>query len=514
MALGLDTSAFVDQGQQYLKGLAAAHRAELQALELLDSHYQGVQPLSYMHPELLMRLGDRMRQVVVAWPELVISSIEERLDVEGFRLGGEAEADERLWSFWQANGLDVGSHQAHVDSLVMKRSYIVVGTRGPADVDPSSGVDQDVPLITWQSPLETYAARDPRTRRVMSAATWWDDQPLGGGPVTKKAALYLPGSTSWWRMDGGAWVLDEDSTEGVDEHRLGIVPVVPLVNRPRTSHRSSSMCEGWSDLEPVIPLSDAACKAATDMMVTAEYHAFPRRVVIGAKQEDFVDAAGNPISAFSSVMGQLWGVEDPDAKVLQFPESSLSNYHDTIKLLAQLVASVTGLPPHYLGSATDNPASADAIRSSEARLVCRAERKQRALGEGWEQVMRIALLVADGEVPPNVRSMETVWRDASTPTIAQSADAAVKLYAGGVVPRRQIWEDLGYSAVQQDRMQEEFDREAQRAAASFGLGPDPQMPGDAAALAAAEGAAVGEPAATQTARVTYTTAAPAAPAPA
>jgi len=346
---------------------------------------------------------------------------------------------------------------------------------------------------------------------VMSAVTWWDDQPLGGGEITKKAVLYLPTSTSWYYQKGGAWLLDEDGSPGVDEHGLGIVPVVPLVNRPRTSHRSSGNCEGWSELEAIIPLSDAACKAATDMMVTAEYHAMPRRAVIGASQEDFVDEQGRPVSAFSQIAGRVWALENPDAKIEQFSESSLSNYHDTIKILAQLVASVSGLPPHYLGSATDNPASADAIRSSEARLVKRVERKQRAFGETWEQVMRIALLFADGEVPDNVRSMETLWRDASTPTIAQRADAAVKLFAAGIVPRQQTWEDLGYSSIQQDRMEDAFDEAAAKAAASFGLGPDPQMPGDAAAMAAAEAGAIGEPAATQTARVTYATSGAPAP---
>ena len=52
----------LDTAQQYLKALTAAHRAEVQSLELLDAHYQGIQPLSYMDPRLVMELGDRMRQ--------------------------------------------------------------------------------------------------------------------------------------------------------------------------------------------------------------------------------------------------------------------------------------------------------------------------------------------------------------------------------------------------------------------------------------------------------------------
>jgi hypothetical protein len=74
--------------------------------------------------------------------------------------------------------------------------------------------------------------------------------------------------------------------------------------------------------------------------------------------------------------------------------------------------------------------------------------------------------------------METIWRDPATPTVAQKADAAVKLFQAGIVPRRQTWEDLGYSSVQIERMEEDLEEEAERQAAAFGAGAMPQMPGD------------------------------------
>lgn len=473
-------SAFNAAAVPVLASLQAAHAREKVDLELLNSHYLGKQPLSYMAPELIMELGDRLRQVVVHWPELVIDSTEERLDVEGFRLGGEADADDELWEMWQANNLDLLSHQAQVDSLVMRRSYVIVGTRGADDVDPSSGVGLDVPLMTAESPLEVFASRDPRTRRVNAAAKWWTT-PGDDGRDLEHVTLYLPDSTAVYTRrtvrpsHGLQWVLNDDYP--VDVHGMGVVPVVPLVNRPRTTSRRHT-AEGTSDLDAIIPLSDAACKIATDMMVGAEYAAMPRRYVLGASQEDFTDPQGNPVSAFSRIAGRVWALESPEAKVGQWPEAGLTGYHETIRVLAMIVASVAGLPPHYMGAASDNPASADAIRSGEARLVKRAERKQRAFGEGWEQAMRIALLVRDGSLPAGASRLETIWRDASTPTIAQSADAAVKKFTGGIVPLRQTREDLGYSAVQIDRMCSEDDRALAATASSFGLGPTPMMPGD------------------------------------
>jgi hypothetical protein len=117
------------------------------------------------------------------------------------------------------------------------------------------------------------------------------------------------------------------------------------------------------------------------------------------------------------------------------------------------------LPPHFLGLATINPPSADAIRSSEARLVKRAERKQRAFGGSYEKAMRIARMLVGDDDPKWLR-LETVWRDASTPTVAESADAATKKFASGIVPLRQTREDLQYTEAQISRMEADDEKKA------------------------------------------------------
>lgn len=431
--------------QDWLRYLTSQHDQAKPELVSMDAYYEGLQPLSYMAPELLAELSDRIRQVVINWPRLVVDSQEERLDVEGFRLAGEAEADTRLWEWWQANDLDEESQLGHLDALIMKRAYVIVGSRTGPDADTDDDGDEDSPLITVESPLEVFAERDPRTREVQAAVKRWSTD--DGSKKVEFATLYLPDATVWFQRDGGKWAETDR-----DDHELHTVPVVPVVNRARTRNRG-----GVSELKDIVPLSDAACKIATDMMVSAEYHAIPRRVAFGFNEADFVDAEGRPVSAFSRVAGRLWATEkskNDGADVVQFPEASLNNFHETINSLAKVVASLSGLPPHFLGMATDNPASADAIRSSEARLIKRAERKQRAFGGAWEQVMRICTRIQTGEWDPKLRALETIWRDASTPTVAQSADAAVKLFAAGIVPRRQTREDIGYTQGQITRMEE------------------------------------------------------------
>src|SRR4051812_14756949 len=125
--------ADLEPQKQQLSRLVTAHRAERSDLQLYNDHFNGTMPLAYLHPELLMELDDRIQQVVIAWPELVIDCLDERLDLLSFRIGGQAKPDAGLGEIWQYNDLDQGSQQAHVEALVMKRSYAIVGSRGDDD---------------------------------------------------------------------------------------------------------------------------------------------------------------------------------------------------------------------------------------------------------------------------------------------------------------------------------------------------------------------------------------------
>jgi len=420
---------------QWLVRLADAHQKELPELENLNAHFTGTMPLAYLHPELLRELDGRLEQVVINWPELVVDCLDERLDVIGFRVSGQATPDAGLEGIWQYNDLDEWSQQGQVEALALKRSFAIVGANETKD-EPAR--------ITIESPLEVHAEHDPRTREVAAAYKKWSEE-LGDGSKVEHATLYLPDGTTWYVKQKGQWIVDPDHKP--DSHKLGVVPVVPYVNRPRLG-----IPGGKSELAAIIPVSNAANKIATDMMVSAEFHAMPRRWAFGFGPEDFQDEHGNKMSLWSKIAGRIWATQktkNEGAEVGQFPEANLENFHKTLNLLAQIVGSLGALPPQFMGLVNAaNPASADAIRSSETRLVKRAERRQGSFGGSHERTLRIADRITTGKWRPELRRLETLWRDASTPTIAQSADAAVKKHQAGITPLRQTREDLGYTAEQ------------------------------------------------------------------
>jgi hypothetical protein len=428
--------------------LSLRHDAEIPELEAYDRYYEGTQPLTYMHPEILLEVEDRIRPVIIFWPQMVVDSVEERLRLEGFRTGDEDEDDE-LRRIWRANEMVVGFRQATVDALVMRRSYVSVGTNED---------DADTPIVTPESPLELYVDTDPRTRKIRSALRRVNDVDPLGGVGARYATLYQPNETIWCTFNG-EWVEDKR-----DQHGLGEVAIAPLVNRGRlrssthTPRNRAVERVGRSDLDPVIPLSDAACKMASDMMVAGEFVAIPLRGVFGITPDDLVDPkTGNKLTTMQAIMGRLFTIGDTEAKAFEFAAAQLQNFTGGLRELAQLVAGISGLPPHYMGQAGDNPASAEAIASSEARLNTRAERKQDAFEIGAARAARLIRRFINGRWDP---MPEVDWRDVRTPTVAARADAAVKLFQAGVVPKRQTREDLRYTEEQIDRMEAEDEKAA------------------------------------------------------
>jgi hypothetical protein len=171
--------------------------------------------------------------------------------------------------------------------------------------------------------------------------------------------------------------------------------------------------------------------------IAREFYSAPQRYILGADEDVFKDSDGNDLNAWTVYQGRLLGIPaNQDGQIPtvgQFNANDTRPYFEQIRAYAQMLSAETAIPASYLGFQTDNPASADAIRQMEARLVKRAERRQKQFGRAWIEVARLALLVRDGVIPPEAADIRPSWRDPSTPTRAAAADEAVKLIGAGVL---------------------------------------------------------------------------------
>ncbi len=389
----------------------------------------------------------------VGYPRLYVDSIAERQAVEGFRIGDADEADEELWSWWQANNLDIEAPLGYTDAYVHGRSYITLAMPDPAiDI----GWDPAVPIIRVEPPTRMYAEIDPRIGKPSKAIRVAYNQT--GDEITA-ATLYTLNDTYGWFKADGEWQPWFQYTHG-----LMAVPVVPLPNRTRLSD-----LYGTSEITPELrSMTDAAARVLMLMQATAELMGVPQRLIFGIKPEEIGVDAETGQTFFDAYLARILAFEDADGKIQQFSAAELSNFTNALDQIAKQVAAYTGLPPQYLSTAADNPASAEAIRASESRLIKKVERKNSIFGGAWEEAMRLAWRMAKGgEVPPDMQRMETIWRDPSTPTYAAKADAATKLYGNGtgVIPRERARIDMGYSVQEREEMRRWDEEEA-----ALGLG--------------------------------------------
>lgn len=404
----LTLSAVGDSERELVDGLLAKlSRANVANLEA-EARYTG----EWMARQFGISIPPNMRGVhtPAGWCGTVVDVLEERLDWLGWSTAGE---DYGLDEVYADNQLDVDSGLLHLDALTFGLGFVSVG-RGEAG-------EPEV-LVTPHSPQAMTGVWDRRLRRLSSALAVKSTN----GRVSE-VTLYEPMQTTTFEDRSGMWVVANR-----DQHRLGRVPVVLLPNRARASREI-----GRSEITRAVRYyADAAARTLLGLEVNREFYNAPQRIGLNIKDEDFEDETGNPVSPWTSIQGRVWNVPpneagEPEPKVLQFNPASPAPYIDQVRGYAQLLAAEAGIPSAYLGFVTDNPASADAIRAGEARLVKRAERRQSTFGRAWLEVGRLALLVRDAAVPDSFAAdVSTRWRDAATPTRAAAADEAMKLTSG------------------------------------------------------------------------------------
>lgn len=408
-------------------------------LALLDQYYAGEQPLSFLAPEARTALGSRFARMSSNLCRLTVTSLAERLRVTGIIRDGRP--DPQAWAGWLRNDLDQLASAAHREALTLGRSYVIVWA------DPAGRA-----RVTVESARQVTVARDPATREVTAAMKRWVD------PAARRAyaVLYQPDQITRYSStaivaDGAAVPSTGWTSTEVIPNPLGVVPVVPLVNADRLLD-----LDGRSELVDLLPLVDALNKSLADLMVASEYYARPRRWATGVEliEESVLNEDGTPrlddgqpVTVLTNPYpegNRMMINEAPEGKFGQLPGADLAAYEAGVRIILGQVMAVSALPAHYVGIFSDNPTSADALRAAEASLAARAEARQQTFGRSWEAVARLMYAVETG-ADPAALDVRVTWADPATRSIAQEADAVVKLHAAGILPTSAALARLGYT---------------------------------------------------------------------
>lgn len=410
----------------------------------LSDYYRGKHPLPFLTQSHDSKIKKEFRRLLEEsrsnFMRLVVDTTDERMRVEGFRLSAQSDAvaDQESWNIWQANQMDAQSQTAFLEALVKGVSYLGVWS----DDDNDGYAD-----ICVEDPLETIVAYEPGSnyrRRAAALKVWLDD--VNG---VRRANVYLPDAIYKFQVASDVQPIEQATPmqqsqipwdpmpDGEVSNPLGVVPIVPLRNRPRL------LVEGESEISDVIAIQNQINGFLFLLALAGYFGAHRQRWVTG--MEMFEDGDGKPREPFNTAVDRLWQAEDPGVSFGEFSQTDLSGYIKAIEQKVLHIAVNTRTPRHYLIEQGQSP-SGDAIKSAESGLVQKVERKQRTFGEGLEEAMNLARrFQGETDTPPD---SEVVWADPQSQTLGVLTDGILKQHLAGLIPISMSLEKLGYSQVE------------------------------------------------------------------
>lgn len=346
------------------------------------------------------------------WGSLVVDSVQDRLEVNGITDQNKAAAD-AVWGVWQDNQMDAESKLAHRSALLDGRAFALVWPD-----------EEGQPRISLDDCTQMAVQYREGSRRVRLAALrrWREGD-------RKFATLYRPDGI--WKYQAAAgtdesgqpkWEARQVEGEGWPlENPYGVVPVVELAVNRKLKPGSFGYARG--EFQHCTGLIDRINLLTFLGLVVAFWMGFPIRAVIGDRI--LTDDENKPIAPFEALADSVAQFENPATKFETFAAADRSN----LSVFAELdqLAVVTKTPRHYfpLEQGMSN-LSADAIRASEGGLHAKVTGHKASLGEGHEELLRVAGLMLPEPVELSPRAA-LGWADHESRSLAERADAASKL---------------------------------------------------------------------------------------
>lgn len=391
--------------------IVKAAKPEHVRLRRFVRYVRGQQRLPWLPDNVETEYRDIALKSASNWLELVVRSIVQGLYVDGYG-DGTGQAGELWERGWQANGMDGRQQALYRSAGVLGYSHLMVF---PTD---GGGV--------WMRP---EAATNMALRWSDMSDEWPD------------AAVHIRGKDAFDLYDDEARYVIRGQQVTVAGHGLGFTPVAEvrwafdLLGKP------------MGEVEPVIPIQDRIVDATFTLQMVAKYGAFPQRWIAGIDTSKpltddsgnvITDSAGNPLfPTIKAYVDSILTAIDPDTKFGQFAAADLRQYVEALEAHIRHLAAITQTPPHYLLGSLVN-LSAEALAAAESGLQRKIGEKRTVLGEGIEQANRAAAAVLGLDDAAQDTSSQVRWRDVESRSMAQAADAILKLKETGL-PVEILW---------------------------------------------------------------------------
>lgn len=379
------------KGIQYLKNKLERKRARVRT----RYEYYEMKNIVYdfgisTPPDLRYWMG------TLGWCARAVDSLADRLVFREF-----ANDDYNMNEIFNQNNKDIMVDSAILGSLISSCDFIYITS--DADGFPRMKV------------IDGYHATgelDPVTNMLTEgyAILEWDtyDKPI--------LEAYL--------VSGYTYIIEKGKTVEVIPNNAPYPLLVPIINRPDAARpfghsRISRAC---------MSIVSSAVRTAKRSEIASEFFSFPQRYILG------MDESAERLDKWKITMSSLLRVDkDQDGGhpvVGQFQQQSMSPHADQLRMFAGLFAGETGLTLDDLGFPSQNPSSAEAIKSSHETLRLITRKAQRDFGVGLKNAGYLAACVRDnfGYKREMVANVTAKWEP-----IFEPDNSALSIIGDGVI---------------------------------------------------------------------------------
>lgn len=397
-------------------------------------------------------------EVVVGWPAKAVDSMVDRNTLQRMvSTSGSVAMDALLSELWESNRLAIEVPSAHTSALVHSCAFVFLG-RGVV------GSGEPEVVISVKSAEDASAIWDSRRRCVLAAISI-DDRNMTTAAATL-LHVYLPAMDGRpgrvMRISPNSW----GAMEAVEVATFSgpvpveILPYQPTLTRPFGRSRIT---------RAVMYQTDAAMRTMLRTEVGAEFFNAPQRYALGADEDAFTDSSGNPVPAWTVMLGRLLTLtkdEDGDLpQVGQFAQQSMVPNLDQLRSIAQMFASEASLDVGSLGIVQDNPSSAEAIRARHEELGIKIENwRSSVLTPTWKRIAGRAAMMVDGSsaLASEISSITAQWGSWSAPSEVSQAQASLaRVQAVPRLAETEVeLEHMGFTADEITRIQSDWRRSA------------------------------------------------------
>lgn len=356
-----------------------------QRYNILWDYYQGRQPLVYSFDRLRDIFKHFDARFSQNWCAVVVDTVMDRITLQRITIADNENATKQLSELLAASSLMLEARSVHLAADVTGESFVIVWP------DEETGK----PEAYYNDPRTVhlfYEADKPRAKRF--AVKWW----LGDDGY-RYVTLYYADRLEYYRsrkqvykMGSGMASYNEvtgaksfDPYEGGSEaNPFDIVPVFHF----RRDRRVIS-----SELQDIIEPQDAVNKLIADMMVAAEFGAFPQRWIISQAEP----------SMLKNSPSEIWALQGSDKEsqpvsVGQFEAAQLTSYIDAVDKWTNYIAIRSRTPKHYFFGQGGDP-SGEALIAMEAPLNHKAQTYIDNFTEPWTEVAQfVAKLGGMGDI--------------------------------------------------------------------------------------------------------------------